>query len=95
MGRAFGVAADGEACNRFETPRGRFRMPDVTAANADIAQDIATPELMKSISAAFNSRDVDRIAACFTDDATFGWRGPGRSGDVSKEAIRKTLAIAS
>ena len=48
-------------------------MPDITAANPDIA----TPELMKAISAAFNSRDVDRIVSHFTDDATF-WlaRGP-------------------
>ena len=65
-------------------------MPDITAANADIA----APELMKSISAAFNSRDVDRIAACFTDDATF-WlaRGPEPVGRTlkGKEAIRKTL----
>ena len=39
--------------------------------------DIATPELMKAISAAFNSRDVERIVSFFTDDATF-WlaRGP-------------------
>jgi taurine dehydrogenase small subunit len=90
-GRAFGVAVAGEACNRFETLRGRFRMPDITAANADIA----TPELMKSISAAFNSRDVDRIVACFTDDATF-WlaRGPEPVGRTlkGKETIRKTLA---
>ena len=51
-------------------------MPDITAANPDIA----TPELMKAISAAFNSRDVDRIVSYFTDDATF-WlaRGPSRS----------------
>ena len=39
-------------------------MPDVTAANPDIA----TPELMKAISAAFNSRDVDRIMTFFADD---------------------------
>ena len=66
-------------------------MPDITAANPDIA----TPELMKSISAAFNSRDVDRIVACFTDDATF-WlaRGPEPVGRTlkGKETIRKTLA---
>jgi len=42
-------------------------MPDITAANTDIA----TPELMKSISAAFNSRDVDRIVDCFTDDGVW------------------------
>ena len=66
-------------------------MPDITAANADVA----TPELMKSISAAFNSRDVDRIVACFTDDATFGLaRGPEPVGRTlrGKAEIRKTLA---
>jgi ketosteroid isomerase-like protein len=70
---------------------GRFRMPDVTAANPDMA----TPELMKAISAAFNSRDVDRIVSHFTDDATF-WlaRGPEPVGRTlkGKETIRKTLA---
>ena len=56
-------------------------MPDVTAANPDIA----TPELMKAISAAFNSRDVDRIVSHFTDDATF-WlaRGPEPVGRTLK-----------
>ena len=66
-------------------------MPDVTAANPDIA----TPELMKAISAAFNSRDVDRIVSHFTDDATF-WlaRGPEPVGRTlkGKETIAKTLA---
>ena len=66
-------------------------MPDVTAADTDIA----TPELMKAISAAFNSRDVDRIVSHFTDDATF-WlaRGPEPVGRTlkGKETIRKTLA---
>ena len=66
-------------------------MPDITTANSDIA----TPELMKEISAAFNSRDVDRIASYFTEDATF-WlaRGPEPVGRTLKgrETIRKTLA---
>jgi len=66
-------------------------MPDVTAANPDIA----TPELMKAISAAFNSRDVDRIVSYFTDDATF-WlaRGPEPVGRTlkGKAAIRQALA---
>jgi len=66
-------------------------MPDITAANPDVA----TPELMKAISASFNSRDVDRIAEHFTDDATF-WlaRGPEPVGRTlkGKETIRKTLA---
>jgi ketosteroid isomerase-like protein len=49
-------------------------MPD---ASTTTTRDTATPELMKAISAAFNSRDVDRIVSFFTDDATF-WlaRGP-------------------
>ena len=64
-------------------------MPDVTAANPDIA----TPELMKAISAAFNSRDVDRIVSHFTDDATF-WlaRGPepvGRTLAALDDELRK------
>src|SRR5207237_9300242 len=66
-------------------------MPDVTTTNSDIA----TPELMKAISAAFNSRDVDRIASFFTEDATF-WlaRGPEPVGRTLKgrETIRNTLA---
>src|SRR3954465_12363099 len=66
-------------------------MPDITTANSDVA----TPELMKEISAAFNSRDVDKIASCFTEDATF-WlaRGPEPVGRTLKgrETIRKTLA---
>src|SRR5690348_7831699 len=75
---------------------GRFRMPDVTAAStATDSPDAATPELMKAISAAFNSRDVDRIVSHFTDDATF-WlaRGPEPVGRTlkGKETIRRTLA---
>jgi taurine dehydrogenase small subunit len=67
------------------------RMPD---ASTTTNSDIATPELMKAISAAFNSRDVDRIISFFTDDATF-WlaRGPESVGRTlaGKETIRKTL----
>ena len=54
-----------------------------------------TPELMRAISAAFNSRDVDRIVSFFTDDATFYLaRGPEPIGRTlaGKETIRKTLA---
>ena len=51
--------------------------------------------LTKAISAAFNSRDVDRIVSFFTDDATF-WlaRGPEPVGRTlaGKETIRKALA---
>ena len=67
-------------------------MPDVTTATDS---DIATPELMEAISEAFNSRDVDRIASFFTEDATF-WlaRGPEPVGRTlkGKETIRKALA---
>jgi uncharacterized protein (TIGR02246 family) len=54
-----------------------------------------TPELMKAINAAFNARDVDRIAAFFADDATFMMaRGPEACGRRvhGKEAIRTVLA---
>ncbi len=62
-------------------------MPDITAANPDVA----TPELMKAISASFNSRDVDRIAALFTDDATF-WlaRGPEPVGRTLQGQARRS-----
>jgi len=65
-------------------------MPDASTHT----RDNATPELMKAISAAFNSRDVDRIVSFFTDDATF-WlaRGPEPVGRTlaGKETIRRTL----
>jgi ketosteroid isomerase-like protein len=54
-----------------------------------------TLELMRAISAAFNSRDVDRIVAFFTEDAVFFLaRGPEPVGRTlrGKEAIRKALA---
>ena len=66
-------------------------MPDVTTTNPDIA----TPQLMKEISASFNSRDVDRIVAHFTDDATFCLaRGPEPVGRTlrGKKMIAETLA---
>jgi len=53
------------------------------------------PELMRAISAAFNSRDVERIVSFFTDDATFYLaRGPEPVGRPlrGKETIRKALA---
>jgi ketosteroid isomerase-like protein len=52
-------------------------------------------DLMLQINAAFNSRDVERIAAFFADDATFFMaRGPEPCGRRvhGKEAIRKVLA---
>jgi uncharacterized protein (TIGR02246 family) len=54
-----------------------------------------TPELMKAINAAFNTRDSDRIASFFADDATFLMaRGPESCGRRvhGKAAIRKVLA---
>ncbi len=54
----------------------------------------ATVALMRDISAAFNSRDVERIVAHFTDDATFCLaRGPEPVGRTlrGKAAIRQAL----
>ncbi len=58
---------------------------------------IAAPtiELMLEINAAFNARDVDRIASFFAEDATFFMaRGPEPCGRRvhGKDAIRKVLA---
>jgi ketosteroid isomerase-like protein len=87
----FLVAGFPQACNRPEKPEEEQAMPDASTNTSDIA----TPELMKAISAAFNSRDVDRIVSFFTDDATF-WlaRGPEPVGRTlaGKETIRQTLA---
>jgi len=52
-------------------------------------------DLMKTISAAFNSRDVDRIVDCFAEDGVFCLsRGPETVGRTlkGKAAIRKALA---
>jgi ketosteroid isomerase-like protein len=57
--------------------------------------EMVTIELMRAISAAFNSRDVERIVACFTDDAIFCLaRGPEPVGRTlrGKAAIRKALS---
>lgn len=54
-----------------------------------------TIDLLLQINAAFNSRDVDRIASFFADDATFLMaRGPEACGRRvhGKEAIRRVLA---
>ena len=56
---------------------------------------MVTIELMRAISAAFNSRDVERIVDCFTEDATFCLaRGPEPVGRTlkGKAAIRKALS---
>jgi len=56
---------------------------------------MVTIELMRAISAAFNSRDVERIVDCFADDAIFCLaRGPEAAGRTlrGKAAIRKALA---
>jgi uncharacterized protein (TIGR02246 family) len=52
-------------------------------------------QLMREVSAAFNSRDANRIADCFADDAVFYLaRGPEPTGRPlrGKEAIRKAVA---
>lgn len=55
----------------------------------------ATPALLEEIAASFNSRDVDRIAAHFTEDAVFfmasGPEPVGRSVR-GRAAIRQVLA---
>jgi taurine dehydrogenase small subunit len=56
---------------------------------------MVTIERMRAISAAFNSRDVDRIVDCFAADATFCLaRGPEPVGRTlrGKAAIRRALA---
>jgi len=56
---------------------------------------MVTIELMKAISAAFNSRDVDRIAEFFAEDGVFCLaRGPETVGRTlaGKAVIRKALA---
>ncbi len=56
---------------------------------------MVTVELMRAISAAFNSRDVERIVDCFAEDATFRRaRGPEPVGRTlrGKPAIRKALS---
>ena len=55
----------------------------------------ATIALMRHISAAFNSRDVDRIVDCFAEDGVFCLaRGPESVGRTlkGKAAIRAALA---
>ena len=54
-----------------------------------------TTERMREISAAFNSRDVERIVDCFAEDGVFCLaRGPESVGRTlkGKAAIRKALA---
>jgi ketosteroid isomerase-like protein len=56
---------------------------------------MVTIELMRKISAAFNSRDVERIVECFAEDGVFCLaRGPESVGRTlrGKAAIRKALA---
>ena len=56
---------------------------------------MVTIELMRKISAAFNSRDVERIVDCFADGGVFCLaRGPESVGRTlrGKAAIRKALA---
>ena len=56
---------------------------------------MVTIERMRAISAAFNSRDVDRIVDCFAEDGVFCLaRGPESVGRTlrGKAEIRKALA---
>jgi ketosteroid isomerase-like protein len=56
---------------------------------------MVTLELMKAISAAFNSRDVERIVSFFAEDGVFCLaRGPESVGRTlaGKAAIRQALA---
>jgi len=56
---------------------------------------MVTLELMQQISAAFNSRDVERIVDCFAEGATFCLaRGPEPVGRTltGKAAIRQALS---
>ena len=56
---------------------------------------MVTIERMRAISAAFNSRDVERIVDCFAEDGVFCLaRGPESVGRTlkGKAAIRKALA---
>ena len=56
---------------------------------------MVTIELMRQISAAFNSGDVERIVECFAEDGVFCLaRGPESVGRTlkGKAAIRKALA---
>ena len=60
----------------------------------DTVETPVTLELMRAISASFNSRDVERILAHFADDATFYLaRGPEPVGRTlaGKAAIRQAL----
>src|SRR5437660_9440670 len=56
---------------------------------------MVTLELMRAVSAVFNSRDVERILDCFAEEATFCLaRGPEPVGRTlrGRAAIRKALA---
>lgn len=56
---------------------------------------MVTIERMRAISAAFNSRDVERIVDCFAEDGVFCLaRGPESVGRTlkGKAAIKKALA---
>src|SRR5439155_21012927 len=56
---------------------------------------MVTIELMRAISAAFNSRDVERIVECFAEDGVFCLaRGPETVGRTlkGKAAIRQALS---
>ena len=82
----FCSAAGPSPAPRVREGAGAAAMEEVQMINLD---------LMKSISAAFNSRDVDRIAAFFAEDGVFCLaRGPETVGRTlaGRQVIRKALA---
>ena len=73
----------------------RYNLERKTAEIHDRGQAGPTPELLKQIGEAFNSRDVDRIMSFFAEDCTFLMaRGPEADGRRvhGKDAVRKVLA---
>jgi len=60
---------------------------------------MVTLELMRQISAAFNSRDVERIVDCFAEGATFCLaRGPepvGRTLTARRRSARRSATVSS
>jgi ketosteroid isomerase-like protein len=95
------LAAAPRRCSRLRIMR--LAYPDSAAVSPnrkldrkrEMVETQVTTELMRAISAAFNSRDVDRIVDFFAEDAVF-WlaRGPEPVGRTlkGKAAIRKALS---
>src|SRR5512137_1529193 len=76
------------SCEKFPCEQG-------TSLGENERRHMVTIERMRAISAAFNSRDVERIVDCFADDGIFCLaRGPEAVGRTlkGKAAIRRALA---